>query len=246
MLEPRSEYGLQQTESCALRKPGETCTRCGVRLFSICAALEHEDLIRLDRLAKHVEVAGKSALFEQGEPAHHVYNVVHGTVRLFRLLPDGRRQIVGFALPGDFLGLSLADTHAYGAEAIDDAELCQFDRAQMSQFADDNPHLMHRLHEFISHELVIAQDQMVILGRLHAEERIAVFLLNMYERYGKIGRKSVTLPLPMLRADIADYLGLTVETVSRTISRLARDKVILVVPDGVRILDMERLKALSG
>jgi CRP/FNR family transcriptional regulator len=231
---------------CGRENPGEACAKCGVRLFSVCVALDEKDLVRLDSLARHIKVPAKSLLFEQGEPAEHVYNVVSGTVRLFKLLPDGRRQIVGFALPGDFLGLSLADTNAFGAEIIDDADLCQFDRGQMSQFSDDNKQLMHRLHEFIAHELVIAQDQMVILGRLHADERVAVFLLGMYERFKKIGRKSVTVPLPMVRADIADYLGLTVETVSRTISRMGREKIILVVPDGIRILDMDRLKALGG
>lgn len=232
--------------ACEHRKPGEACSKCGVRLFSICAALEKDDLVRLDRLSRHIVLPARTPLFEQGAPADHVYNVISGTVRLFKLLSDGRRQIVGFALPGDFLGLSLAETNAYGAEVIDDAELCQFDRAQISRFADENRELLHRLHEFISHELIIAQDQMVILGRLHAEERVAVFLINMHDRFMRIGRKSVTVPLPMLRADIADYLGLTVETVSRTISRMAREKILLVVPDGIRILNMERLRALSG
>ncbi len=232
--------------ACEHRVPGEAFTKCGVRLFSICAALEKEDLVRLDRLARHIEMPAKTPLFEQGAPADHVYNVVSGTVRLFKLLSDGRRQIVGFALAGDFLGLSLAETNAFGAEIVDDAHLCQFERSQISQFADENNELLHRLHEFISHELSIAQDQMVILGRLHAEERVAVFLMNMHQRFARIGRKSVTVPLPMLRADIADYLGLTVETVSRTISRLAREKILLVVPDGIRILNMERLKALSA
>jgi len=231
---------------CEHRSPGEACSKCGVRLFSICAALEREDLVRLDRLARHITIPAKTQLFEQGAPADDVYNIVSGTVRLFRLLSDGRRQIVGFALPGDFLGLSLADTNAYGAEVIEDAELCQFDRAQITRFANDNSELMHRLHEFISHELIIAQDQMVILGRLRAEERVAAFLLNMHERFARIGRRSVTIQLPMQRADIADYLGLTVETVSRTISRMARDRILLVVPDAVRILDIERLKALCA
>ena len=231
---------------CEHRIPGEACEKCGVRLFSICAALEGEDLIRLDKLARHITGSAKTQLFEQGAPADHVYNIVSGAVRLFRLLPDGRRQIVGFALPGDFLGLSLSDTNAYSAEIIGEADLCQFDRPQFTQFAKENDELLQRLHEFISHELVIAQDQMVILGRLRAEERVAAFLINMHERFARIGRSSVTIELPMQRADIADYLGLTIETISRTISLMARNKVLLVVPDGVRVLDMDRLKGLCG
>ena len=173
---------------CEHQQPGEACAKCGVRLFSICAALELDELVRLDKLARHVHFPAKTQLFEQGQHADHVYNVVTGTVRLFKLLSDGRRQIVGFALPGDFLGLSLTDTNAYGAEIIADADMCQFDRAQFSQFAEENVSLLQRLYEFISHELTIAQDQMVILGRLHAEERVAVFLVNMHDRFKQIGR----------------------------------------------------------
>lgn len=233
------------TATCEFVGPGETCAKCGVRLFSICGALDMDDLVQLDRMTRHITIASKTLLFEQGAPATHVYSVTSGVILLFKLLPDGRRQVVGFALPGDFLGLTLSETNAFGAEVVGGADLCQFERSDISKLAEEHPKLLQRLHEFVSHELVIAQDQLVILGRLHAEERVVAFLLNMYERYARINRKSVTIPLPMLRADIADYLGLTVETVSRTISHLGREKIILVVPDGVRILDMDRLRKLA-
>lgn len=231
---------------CQFSKPGDVCQKCGVRNFSVCGALAPEHLVELDHLARHVELPAKMILFEQGDETSHVYSVTSGVVRLFRLLPDGRRQIIGFALPGDFLGLSLASNYAFGAEAVDDVQMCQFAKDDMTTFIRKYPAVLERMHELISHELVIAQDQMVILGRLHAEERVAVFLLNMHERYRRIQRESVTIPLPMLRIDIADYLGLTIETVSRTISKMARNKIILVVPDGVRILDRARLEGLSA
>ncbi len=237
---------VQHTTTCQFTQPGEACQRCGVRIFSVCGALEPGQLAALDRLARHIEVSGKSMLFEQGDKTTSVYSITSGVVRLFKLLSDGRRQIIGFALPGDFLGLSLSASYAFGAEAVDDIQLCQFSRDDMTGFVKEHPEVLERMHQLIAHELIIAQDQMVILGRLAAEERVAAFLLNLHQRYRRIGRESVTIPLPMLRIDIADYLGLTIETVSRTISKLARNKVILVVPDGVRVLDMKKLQALSA
>jgi CRP/FNR family transcriptional regulator len=102
------------------------------------------------------------------------------------------------------------------------------------------------LHEFAGHELSLAQDQMLLLGRRSAEEKIAAFLLNLQGRYGRIGVTSVTVPLPMSRQDIADYLGLTIETVSRTMTKLAREKLLVIVPDGVRLLDRPRLVRMAG
>lgn len=234
----------QRPAPCQFAKPGETCEKCGIRMFSVCGALQPAHLSELDAMARHIEIPAKATLFEQGARTTHVYSITSGVVRLFRLLSDGRRQIIGFALPGDFLGLSLAANYAFGAEAVEPLQMCQFTKEEMSGFVKKHPEVLERMHELIAHELIIAQDQMVILGRLDAEERVAAFLLNQHERYKRIGRASVTVPLPMLRVDMADYLGLTIETVSRTISKMARNKIILVVPDGVRILDMARLTAL--
>jgi len=107
-------------------------------------------------------------------------------------------------------------------------------------------HLLRRLHEFAGHELSLAQDQMLLLGRKPAKEKVAAFLLNLQARYARIATRSVTVPLPMSRQDIADYLGLTFETVSRVLTKLAREKVILIVPDGVRLLDAGRLDQLAA
>ncbi|MGY4226355.1 CRP/FNR family transcriptional regulator [Bradyrhizobium sp. USDA 4503] len=221
------------------------CEDCKVRLFSVCAALEPSELEELDRISQAKQVPARTTLFEQSALAGSVFNVTDGVVRLYKSLPDGRRQIVGFALPGDFLGLALQDRYGVTAEAVNDVAVCRFVRSAFLAYVDGKPHLLRRLHEFAGHELSLAQDQMLLLGRRSAEEKIAAFLLHMQTRYARIGSVSVTVPLPMSRQDIADYLGLTIETVSRTLTRLAREKVVLIVADGVRLLDLERLK-LSG
>jgi CRP/FNR family transcriptional regulator, anaerobic regulatory protein len=129
---------------------------------------------------------------------------------------------------------------------VEPVAACRFARGAFSSLVDEKPHLLRRLHEAATHELSLAQDHMVLLGRRTADEKVAAFLLGMRERWRRLGGSLVTILLPMTRQDIADYLGLTLETVSRTISKFARSRMLLVVPDGVRLLDPARIEALAG
>jgi CRP/FNR family transcriptional regulator len=229
---------------CRLGRNPEGCA-CMVRQFSVCGALEEAEMDELARISQIKTYSAKTMLFDESAVACSVYNVSEGCVRLYKSLPDGRRQIVGFALPGDFLGLALMERYGVAAEAVTDVKVCRFARAAFVEYLDAKPHLLRRLHEFVSYELSLAQDQMLLLGRRTAEEKVAAFLLNLQARYSRIGPVSVNVPLPMSRQDIADYLGLTIETVSRTLTKLARAKAIVVVPDGIRLLAPERLDKLA-
>lgn len=241
---PVSPNNLELTRSaCCQAKTN--CADCKVRLLSVCAALDGEELCVLEALAQDVGFEPKTTLFTQEQRADAVYNVTDGVVRLYKLLPDGRRQVVGFALPGDFLGLAMDDHYGFSADAVGTVKACRFSREAFSSLVDEKPHLLRRLHEFATHELRLAQDQMVLLGRRTAEEKVASFLIGLRDRWARINRSSVTIPLPMSRQDIADFLGLTIETVSRTLSRLARERVVLVVPDGVRLMNVARVEALA-
>lgn len=233
-----------QLHRCAQAQ--ERCADCKVRIHSICAALEPDELRELDALAQPVSYKPKHTLFVEGEPAESLYNVTQGTVRLYKMLPDGRRQIVGFALPGDFLGLSLGNRHACSADTIGIVRVCRLPRAAFLKLVEDKPHLLRRLHAFAAHELNTAQEQMVLLGRRTAEEKLARFLIGMRARWTRLEGASATVPLPMSRQDIADFLGLTIETVSRGFARLAREKKILNVPEGVRLMDAKSLEILAA
>lgn len=225
----------------------DLCRGCEARALSVCGPLEQEAFLGLQRLNHPVDYPARAVLFNQETPVRHVFTVVRGVVRLYKLLPDGRRQIVGFALPGDFLGLALADGYGFCADAVTPVTVCRFARDHFAEYADQNPQMLRRLHDMATHELALAQQQMVLLGRRDAEEKIASFLLGLQKRWARIsGRTSVTIDLPMGRQDIADFLGLTIETVSRTLNRMARDKLIVIVPDGVRVLDMARLDAVAS
>ncbi len=241
-----SESPLHGGGPCANAKPDSQCAYCGVRPYSACGALEDHELVGLEALSRSSCYAQRQQLFAQDEDAQSVFNITSGSVRLYRLLPDGRRQVVGFAIPGDFLGLSLAARTVYGAEALTSVTVCRFDRQAFSAFVDEHPHLLRRLYDLANHELSLAQEQMVLIGRRTAEERVICFLVGLRKRWSHINNNSVTVPLPMTRQDIADFLGLTIETVSRAISKLAREKALLVVPDGVRLLDIPRLEAIAA
>jgi CRP/FNR family transcriptional regulator len=231
---------------CATGGCASICVDCAVRSLGICAVLDPQELNDLARLAQFSHFANRATLLAQDEPADHIFNVTGGVVRLYRLLSDGRRQIVGFAMPGDFLGLAMTRANAFSADAVGAVTACRFSREAFGALLEAKPRLLLRLHELATHELTLAQDQMVLLGRRTAEEKVAAFLLSMRERWARVTHAHLHVPLPMSRQDIGDFLGLTVETVSRMMTKLAREKLIVVVPDGVRILDEERLEALRA
>jgi CRP/FNR family transcriptional regulator len=219
------------------------CEHCRIRFQSICAALEPDELSELDAIAQPVHFDTRETIFAEGDEARAAYTITCGTVRLYRVFEDGRRQIVGFMLPGNFLGLDLAERYAFSADAIEPVSACRFARRSFENLTARKPHLLRRLHAATTRELSLAQDQMMALGRRTAEEKLAWFLIHLRDRTVP---PSVEIALPMSRLDIADFLGLTIETVSRTLTRLARDKSIEVLPHGIRVRHREKIEALAA
>lgn len=237
---------LAPDQPCHHGRANEGCHDCKARLFSVCAALTTEELDELEALSRQISYAPRQTLFSQDDAASAVFNVTDGALRLSRLLPDGRRHVMGFALVGDFLGLALPERFTVTAETLGPASVCRFERKAFKALVAEKPHLLQRLHARAGDELSLAQDQMMLLGRRTAEEKVASFLMGLRARYARIGRESATLELPMGRQDIADHLGLTIETVSRMLTRLDRERAILIVPGGVRLLDPARLETIAA
>lgn len=224
-----------------------SCTSCGARSVSVCSAIEERDLSRLATIAVATEIAAGRCFIHEGEPAESFFNVTAGTVTLFKLLADGRRQITGFADAGHFLGLAVHDRYGFSADAIDTVTLCRFSRPKLRQFMHDAPQLEARLLQAASNELVAAQEQMLLLGRKTARERVASFLLARSEGVAACLAPADEVSLPMTRSDIADYLGLTIETVSRTLTRLGREGLIEIHPGhGLAIRSRGRLRELAS
>ena len=221
---------------------GLECETCPARVLAFCNELNHDELAELDAISADVSLKAPQALVYEGDEARYAYNLRQGVLRLSKMLPDGRRQITGFAFPGDFIGLSDARDHSITVEAIVESRLCRFDKTRLHSLCERWPHLERRFREMTAHELSSAQRQMLLLGRKTARERVASFLHEMSRAAVHRGAAASPIDLPMSRTDIADYLGLTIETVSRTISRLVDDGIIrLDRPNRIEILQPEAL-----
>jgi len=238
--------GLDKSTEHNHRQDKEYCSQCEVRHLAICSVLEDRDLADLEAITEHRTVRAGETIFDEGEPSSHLFNVSAGTVRIYKLLPDGRRQITGFLFPGDFLGLASTRTYSYGAEAVTEAQLCRFAKKSFQEVALRHPALRARLFDRANDELTAAQEQMLLLGRKSPQEKLASFFLRLRRNNIKWGQPADQIRLDMTREDIADYLGLTVETVSRTFTRF-RNKGIIALParNRVEILDLEQLKDLA-
>lgn len=221
------------------------CLGCEARAHSVCAAMPESDIARLAEVAREGTAAPGGGFIAEGDPADAFFNITQGTARLFKLLPDGRRQITGFVGVGHFLGLAVSDSYAFSAEAIEPVRLCKFSRSRLRAVLADFPAMERRLLEVAANELVAAQEQLLLLGRKTARERLASFLLAQ-SRMGVIcGAPRRRFRLAMTRGNIADYLGLTIETISRTFTALRKDglidiptvtKVVIRDPDGLEEL----------
>jgi CRP/FNR family nitrogen fixation transcriptional regulator len=176
----------------------------------------------LNVIATEFSYRKEEEIYGEDEPCEYVYQVVRGAVRTYKLLSDGRRQIGTFLLPGDVFGLEPGSTHRLTAEAITDTTLRLVKRRSLEAAAESSARVAHSLWTMTARDLRHAEDHMLLLGRKTALERVATFLLEMDRRLAKTGM----MALPMCRRDIGDYLGLTLETVSRTLSEL-NDKGIL-------------------
>lgn len=224
----------------AMPRPGGSktpCAACQVRNLAICSALHDDDLDRMNAILQNAELNAGDILFDEGEASINVYNLTAGCIKLYKLLPDGRRQVTGFLFAGDFLGLSNTDDYIYSAEAVTDVTLCKFKRSRLEALLEEIPELEKRLLGMARHELVEAQDQILLLGRKTAKERITTFILMLSDRAQRRGEQSNPVSVPMSRNDIGDYLGLTTETVSRTLTRLRRGGIISMESDRRITLD---------
>ncbi|WP_421729501.1 cyclic nucleotide-binding domain-containing protein [Brevundimonas sp.] len=241
MLELRS-----LPSECAKRRTQSACVTCGARAFSVCGSLADDDLAGLDAIAERDVMRAGETLIRQGDAAGHVFNITSGSVRVYKLLPDGRRQITGFLFAGDFVGLATGEDYAFSAEAIEDITVCRFRKSEYWALIRQRPALEAALLDRATHELAAAQDQMLLLGRKTARERVASFLIDLPDRDPIRAVVPNEVRLSMTRAEIADYLGLTIETVSRELTKLKTAGVIRMLSlNDLRVDQPERLRAVA-
>ena len=198
------------------------------------------DIGPLASIASPVGFAPGAPIMREGDPAEHLFRIVSGVVKVCRTLADGRCQITGFLFAGDFLGLVPEDVYLSSATAIGAVTVSRFPRKKVEQLVALSPLVARLLLRRACSELIAAQDQMLLLGRKSATEKVASFLMMISRR-----TQGDALDLPVTRADMADYLGLTIETVSRTLTQLRVDGVIGVKRAKIRIVRRGALEDLA-
>jgi CRP-like cAMP-binding protein len=196
----------------------------------------------LEQFGTTISVSRDHQIQAQGDPSIYFWRVLAGCVRTVKLLEDGRRHVGEFLFPGDLFGLEAAGACDFAAEAVTDVVLRRYQRRMVESLAESHAGLAGRLREISLGKLRAAQGQLVLLGRKTATERVASFLAELGA--GASGRTG--LILPMCRTDIADHLGLTVETVCRVLAQLKREGVLSIVRSGVEIKNRRALHALAS
>jgi CRP-like cAMP-binding protein len=200
-------------------------------------------LAALEAIGTTLRVNKNAALFQEGDASEHVYKVVSGAMRTCRMLMDGRRQISDFILPGDFFGLDWQSAHSFTAEALTDTVVISYPRRRLEALAESTPEIQRLLMSMLCKGLAATQEHVVMLGRQTAYERLAWFLVRALVRSGRENE----IDMPMSRQDMADYLGLTIETVSRGISEFKRRQYISAISTHqIRLTDLVTLQALAS
>ena len=230
----------------------DPCDACAVRHHSLCGALSRSEILDLNAISRRKRLMPGEVHAMQGDAASDFANVTEGVAKLVRGAEDGRTQIVGLLFPSDFIGGQLGARKGaeepHSIEAASEMELCLFPRGPFEKVLEKYPTLEHRLLQRTLSELQVAQDWMVLLGRKTAQERVASFLLHVITKYRNQGcTPTEAFDLPLGRGDIADFIGLTIETVSRQITKLKKDGIITF--EGTKrivAVDMDRLKDRAG
>jgi len=230
--------------SAAVAPLKSLCSSCHLREMCLPCGMEGSDVERLDSMmfTRRRVKAGQS-LYREGDRFLYIYAVRSGTFKSRLELADGREQVSGFHLGGELMGLDgvAQGKHASSATALEDAEVCAIPYAHLSELTSAHPGMQHVVNRLMSREIVREHSLMLLLGSMNAEERLAAFLLNLSQRMKARGYSASEFHLRMSRAEIGSYLGMKLETVSRTFSAFQQQGLMEVDKRHIRILDLDGL-----
>ncbi len=219
------------------------CGECPIRHRAVCSRCDDDELLILEGMKSYRSYSAGDVILWRGEPLEFVASVVSGVANLSKSLEDGRTQMVGLLLPSDFIGRPGRTHVEFDVTATTDVTLCRFQRLPFERLIEDTPHVAQRLMELALDELDAARDWMILLGRKTAREKIATFLSLLARRADfQTGTNTLSLDMPMTRDQIANFLGLTLETVSRQLNAMKKERVITF--SGRKQLDVLDLAAL--
>ncbi len=243
---PARDAQRQPPHNCRLAK-ALPCLRCQAKAFNVCKPLDYDQQKELFELGLPQTWERRQFLFRAGSPLGPIFKITSGMVAISKPLPDGRRQIVDFHLAGEICGYLGADScYVFDGEAITDVTTCSFNRARFNAFMQRNETVADAIREMLETKLSRARDQMAVVGQLSSTERVANFLSKLSIAYSEHAIQTRPISLPMKRADIADYLGLRLETVSRAFSKLKKRGILKIGEDEIVINEVALLARLSG
>jgi len=224
----------------------DRCHECAVRDTSLCASLADHEVSALNSIARRKNIPRGQVVVWEGDASSVCASIVAGVLKVTSATADGREQIVGLLFPGDFVGQLFRDEASLTVTTLSDADLCLYPREKFEAVLNDHMSLERMLLQRTMQALDDARARMLSLGRKSAEERVAGFLIEMADRCDVAGPQAM-FDLPLTRGQIADVLGLTIETVSRQLTHLKREGIIaLPTTRAVQILDRHALSARAG
>ena len=242
-------HAIQPITAQNLRDLRAVCASCSMRELCLPVGLDPQEIATLDALiSSRRRLQRGEALYRAGDHFHALYAVRSGFLKTYVLHEDGREQVTGFQMTGEILGMDAisTDRHACDALALEDTEVCEVPFDALERLSGTMPTLQRHFHKTLSREIVRDQGLMLLLGSMRAEERLAAFLLNLSQRFGDRGYSRTEFHLRMTREDIGSYLGMKLETVSRTLSRFQDEGLLAVQGKSIHLLDLARLKALTA
>jgi CRP/FNR family transcriptional regulator len=242
-------YNYNVQKAVTIPSSQVACSRCNLREFCLPADFSAAEFQQLETLTgiKRTYKRG-DYLYRSGAGFAALYAIRTGFFKTQILHEDGREQVTGFQMPGEIIGLDAisTDIHTCDAIALEDSEICELPFEQLAELSRQLPTLQRHLHKIMSREIVRDQGIMLLLGSMRAEERLAAFLLNLSQRFAARGYSPSSFRLRMTRQEIGSYLGLKLETVSRTLSYFQEKRLLEVDNKSIELLDMPRLLALLG
>ncbi|MDX3774545.1 fumarate/nitrate reduction transcriptional regulator Fnr [Chromatiaceae bacterium AAb-1] len=232
-----------------LQRSAINCQDCGFSQLCLPFSLNNQELTKLDDIIQRKRPLHKGdMLFESGLPLKSLYAVRTGSFKTFTLTEQGEQQITGFHLPGDIIGFDAINSqvHPSYGEALETAMVCEIPFTNLESLLDQLPRLRQQMMRLMSQDIQSDQQMLLLLNRKTAEQKLATFLNHLSQRYGNRGFSDKAFRLTMTRSDIGNYLGLTVETISRLLSKLHKDQFIEVEGKLITIKDAAALATLSG
>ena len=227
----------------------KSCAACSMHQLCLPMGLEDADIVRLDQIiGRRRRLARDERLYQVGEPFRNLYAVRFGHFKTFQVNAAGEAQITGFQMAGELLGMDAisADRHHCNAVALEDSEVCEIPFSSLEQLLGNMPTLLRHFHRMMSQEITREQSVMLLLGNMQATQRFAAFIVNLASRYEARGYSGSNFQLRMSREEIGNYLGLTIESVSRLLSKFKKEGWLRVSNREIEILQPAKLKAITA